>query len=145
MPHSPKNGNEPLIKQPKWRLEFIKLHSKAILEYAAAPCNRRIDCTYCLVKWQYTWDQFDITSKHYLEAQNFPFLPADKFCTKKYFLSSLCHAITLYTRVPNIACHLPVKFARTLILCIEVFSKKLPHNRPWEIMLEGNQYLAFDL
>ena len=67
--------------------------------------------------------------KAYLEVQIFPLHPAlDRFCTKKYFLYSLRHAITLYTRVPNIACRLLFKFARTLILCIEVFSKELPHN-----------------
>ena len=41
------NGNVSLLNQPKWRLAFIKLHNKSILEYAAAPCNRRIDPTYC--------------------------------------------------------------------------------------------------
>ena len=44
------NGNEPLINQPKWRLALIKLHNKALLEYAAVPRNRLIDPTYCPIK-----------------------------------------------------------------------------------------------
>ena len=95
----------PLLNQPKWRLAFIKLHNKAKLEYAAAPCNRRIDSMYYPMQRQCTWEQFDIISKYYLEAQNFPLLPTiHRLCTEeKYFLSSLCHAITLYAGVPDIA------------------------------------------
>ena len=107
----------------------MKLYNQAILEYAVAPRDRRIDPTYCPVRQQYTWEQFDIISKYYPKAQNFPLLPpTNRLCIEKYFLSSLHHAITLYTGVPDIACRLLVKFARTLILCIEVFSKELPHN-----------------
>ena len=141
------NGNLPLINQPEWQIAFLCLHTKSILEYAASPRDRRIDPTYCPVVRQYSWAQYDTISKYYPESYNFPLLPAvaDRFCTKKYFLSSLCHAINLYKWVPDIACRLLSKFAHTLILCIEVFEKQLPHNKPWEIMLEGNQSLAFDL
>ena len=117
-----------------------------ILEYAPAPRDRRIDPTYYPIARQYTWVQFDTISKYYPEPCNFPLLPAtDRFCTQKNFCSSLPHAINLYKGIPDIACRLLSKFAHTLILCIEVFEKELPHNKPWEIMLEGNQSLAFDL
>ena len=141
------NGNLPLLNQPAWRIAFLWLHTKSIiLEYATAPRDRWIDPTYCPLVRQYSWAQFDTISKYYPEPYNFPLLPAaDRFCTKKYFLSSLQHAINLYKGVPDIACRLLSKFAHTLILCIKVFEKELPHNKPWEIMLEGNQYLAFDL
>ena len=39
------NGNTALLNWPKWRLAFIKLHNQAILEYAVAPRDRRIDPT----------------------------------------------------------------------------------------------------
>ena len=140
------NGNIPLLNHPSWRIAFLRLHTKAILEYAATPRDRRIDPTYCLVARQYTWAQFDIIIKYFLEPYNFPLLPAaNRFCTQNYFLSSLRHAMNLYNGVPNTACRLLSKFSHTLILCIQVFEKELPHNKPWEIMLEGNQPLAFDL
>ena len=63
----------PLVLKTK-SMAIIKLHNKSILECAAAPCNRIIDPTYCLVQWQYTWQQFNIISKYYPEAQNFPLL-----------------------------------------------------------------------
>ena len=133
------NGNVPLLNQPPWRIAFFHLHTKSILEYAAAPRDRRIDPTYCPVPCQYSWAQFENTCKFYPEPFNFPLLPAaDRFCTEKYFLSSLRHAINMYKGVPDIACRLLTKFAHTLILCIEVFEKQLPHNKPWEVMLKGN-------
>ena len=98
------NGNIPILNQPSWRIAFLRLDTKAILEYAAAPRDRRIDPTYCPIARQYTWAQFDIISKYYLEPYNFPLLPAvDRFCIEKYFLSSLRHAINLYKGVPDIA------------------------------------------
>ena len=39
------NGNIPLLNQPSWRIAFLRLHTKAILEYAVAPRDRRIDPT----------------------------------------------------------------------------------------------------
>ena len=123
------NGNTALLNHPKWRLAYIKLHNQAILEYVAAHRDRRIDPTYCSIRRQYTLEQFDIICKYYPEAQNFPLLLiVDRLCTKKYFLSSLCHGIILYIGVSDIACRLLVKFSRTLILCIKVFSKELLHN-----------------
>ena len=32
-----------------------------------------------------------------------------------------------------------------LLLIVDTFNKELSHNRPWEIFLEGNQSLAFNL
>ena len=124
------NGNLPLINQSAWQTAFLHLHTKSILEYAAAPRDRRIDPTYCPVVRQYSWAQYDTISKYYPEPQNFPLLPpADRFCTEKYFLSSLFHAITLYKGVSDIACRLLSKFAHTLILCIEVFDPIISHGR----------------
>ena len=131
---------------PPHQPTFLRLHNKSILEYAAALRDRRIDPTYFPVVRQYAWTRYDTISKYYPKPHSFPLLPAaNRFCIEKYFLSSLCHAINLYKGVPDIACRLLSKFAHTLILCIEVFEKQLPHNKPWEIMLEGNHFLAFDL
>ena len=84
------NGNVPLLNHPSWRIAFLQLHTKAILEYAATPRDRWIDPTYCHVDRKYTWVQFDTISKYYPEPFNFPLLPtaADR---EKYFLSSLRH------------------------------------------------------
>ena len=99
-----------------------------------------------IVARQYTWVQLDTIRKYYLEPYNFSLLPTvDRFCTEKYFLSSLRHATNIYKGVLYIAFRLLSKSSHTLILCIEVFEKELPHNKPWEIMLEGKQSLAFDL
>ena len=38
-----------------------------------------------------------------------------------------------------------VKITHLLLLIVETFRKELPNNRPWEIILEGNQALMFDL
>ena len=38
-----------------------------------------------------------------------------------------------------------VKIAHMLLLIVDTFNKELSHNCPWEIFLEGNQSLAFDL
>ena len=82
------SGNVPLLNQLKWQLAFFKLHTKSILEYVAAPQDRRIDPTYCLVRCQYTLAQFDLISKYCHEPHNFLLLPiADRFCIEKYFLS----------------------------------------------------------
>ena len=70
------NGNVPLLNWPLWPIAFFCLHTKSILEYAAAPCDRQIDPTYCPVACQYSWAQFDTISKYYPEPFNFPLLPA---------------------------------------------------------------------
>ena len=59
------NGNTPILNQPKWQLPFFKLHTQSILEYAATPWDRLIDPTYCPVRRQYSWSQFNIISKYY--------------------------------------------------------------------------------
>ena len=51
----------------------------------------------------------------------------------------------MYDGSRNIACRMLVKIAHLLLLIVETFKKDLPNNRPWEIMLEGNQDLMFDL
>ena len=82
------NGDEPLLNQPPWRLAFIKNHNHVILEYATAPHSYHIDPTYCPIKWQNTWANFDTMSEYYPEPMNFLELPlADCFCTKNYFTS----------------------------------------------------------
>ena len=48
------NDNIPLLNQPPWRIAFFHLHTKSILEYAAAPRDRRIDPTYCPVPRQHS-------------------------------------------------------------------------------------------
>ena len=51
----------------------------------------------------------------------------------------------MYDGALNIACRMLVKIAHLLLLIVETFRKELPNNWPWEIMLEGNQALTFDL
>ena len=51
----------------------------------------------------------------------------------------------MYDGAPNIAYRMLVKIAHLLLLIVETFKKELPNNRPWEIMLEGNQALMFNL
>ena len=105
-----------------------------------------IDPTYCPVKRQYIWAIFYNISKNYLEPLNFPKLPPiDRFCTEKYFTSSLHNAIKMFQGVPNLACRILVKFSCTLLICINILFKDLQHNCPWKIMLEGSQSLTFDL
>ena len=60
-------------------------------------------------------------------------------------VSTLKYAINMYDGAPNISCRILVKIADLLRLIVETFHKELRHNRPWEIMLEGNQALMFDL
>ena len=117
------------------------------MEYVAALHSYRIDPTYCPIKCQYSWANFDNVSKKYPKPLNFLELLAavDRFCTKKYFTFSLRHTINLFEGVPNLAYRMLVKIACTLLLCINIFSKEPPHNQAWKIMLEGIQSLAFDL
>ena len=51
----------------------------------------------------------------------------------------------MYDGAPNIAYRMLVKIAHLLKLIVDTFHKELPHNWPWEIMLERNQALMFDL
>ena len=51
----------------------------------------------------------------------------------------------MYDGAPDLACRMLVKIAHLLLLIVETFKKELPYNWPWEIMLEGNQALTFDL
>ena len=51
----------------------------------------------------------------------------------------------MYDGAPDLACKMLVKIAHLLLLIVETFKKELPNNWPWEIMLEGNQALMFDL
>ena len=47
--------------------------------------------------------------------------------------------------VPDLACRMLVKIYKTLLTYITLFKDKLPHDRAWDIFLEGNQSLKFDL
>ena len=51
----------------------------------------------------------------------------------------------MYDGALDIACKMLVKIAHLLLLIVDTFHKELPHNLPWEIMMEGNQALTFDL
>ena len=51
----------------------------------------------------------------------------------------------MYEGVPNLAYQMLAKTRHTLILCEKPFFHRLPLNHPWEIFLEGNQALTFDL
>ena len=51
----------------------------------------------------------------------------------------------MYDGVLDIACQMFVKIAHLLLLIVDTFHKELPHNQPWEIILEGNQALTFNL
>ena len=84
--------------------------------------------------------------KFYPTRLNYPSLPgANRFCSSAYFVSTLKYAINMYDGAPNIACRMLVKIAHLMLLIVETFRKELPNNQPWEIMLEGNQVLTFDL
>ncbi|KAI5057986.1 hypothetical protein GOP47_0028001, partial [Adiantum capillus-veneris] len=140
------NGLAPLPNQPLWRVSWIQLHTRAITEYADAPRACRIDPTFCPVKRRHTWSRFAELQKTNPDYLNYPALPpADRYCSQKYFVSSLKQAIRMYEGVPDLACRMLVKIAHLLILCVDIFDKELPNNRPWEMMLEGNQSLAYDL
>ena len=66
----------------------------------------------------------------------------NRFCFEQYF--ALC-AINMYKGVPNLACRTLEKFTKTLLLCIKVFRDNLPYDTSWDIFLEDNQALSFDL
>ena len=51
----------------------------------------------------------------------------------------------MYEGVPDLACRMLVKIAHFLLLTICTFATQLPLNRPWEILLEGQESLTFDL
>ena len=51
----------------------------------------------------------------------------------------------MYDGALDVACMILAKIAHVLLLIVETFQKVLPHNQPWEIMLEGNQALTFDI
>ena len=38
-----------------------------------------------------------------------------------------------------------IKISKTLLTCINLFKDKLPHDKAWDIYLEVNQSLSFDL
>ena len=117
-----------------------------ILEYANAPCYCIIDPIYCPFKRRYSWLAFEKILKLYPPRFNYPLLlGADRFFSNAYFISTPKYAISMDDGAPNLACRMLVKIAHLLLLIVDTFHKELPHNRPWEIMLEGNQALMFDL
>ena len=144
--HDEINGKSHLLNQPLWQLAYIQKHTATILEYANAPRYCKIDPTYCPIKRRYTWDAFEKILKFYPTRLNYPsLLGADRFCSSTYFISTLKYAIDMYDGAPDIVCRMLVKIAHLLLLIVDTFHKELPHNWPWEIMLEGNQALTFDL
>ena len=91
-------------------------------------------------------DAFEKILKFYPTRLNYPSLPgADRLYSNVYFISTLKYAIRMYDGASNIACRMLIKIAYLLLLIVDIFHKELPHNWPWEIMLEGNQALTFNL
>ena len=106
----------------------------------------RIDPTFCPTPQRLPWETFFALKHKYPDYLNYPLLPnVDRFITHHYFVSTLKYAIRIYEGVPDLACKMLVKIAHLLLLIVDTFNNKLSHNRPWEIFLEGNQSLTFDL
>ena len=146
LPQEETNGRAPLLNQPLWHLAYIQKHIIAILKYANAPRYWRIDPTYYPTKRRYTWEAFEKILKFYPNRLNYPsLLGADRFCSNAYFISTLKYAVNMYDGAPDIACKMLVKNAHLLLLIVETLKKELANNWPWDIMLEGNQALTFDL
>ena len=110
------------------------------------PRSYRIDPTFCPVKRRLAWDKYDKLKAKYPNYLNYPLLPpANRFITQSYFTSTLKHAIEVFKGVPHLACRMMVKIDHFLLLTVCTFSTQLPHNLPWEILLEGQESLTFDL
>ena len=109
----------------------MQTHTTAIIDYANAPRQCRIDPTYCPTPQRLPWETFFALKSKYPDYLNYPLLPnVDRFVTHNYFISTFKYAIRIYEGVPNLACHMLVKIAHMLLLIVDTFNKELCHNRP---------------
>ena len=124
----------------------MQAHTTAIIDYANAPRQCRIDPTFFPTPRRLSWETFFVLETKYPDYLNYPLLPiVDRFVTHSYFVSTLKYAIRIYEGVLDLAYRMLVKIAHMLLLILDTFNKELSHNRPWEIFLEENQSLVFDL
>ena len=72
------------------------------------------------IKHKYTWAPFDNICKYYLEALNYPKLPPTKrFCSEKYFISTLKHATKMNKGVPKLECCMLVKIVYIVLIFLQ--------------------------
>lgn len=141
-------SKEILEGQLPWRLEWFKKVKGSLQRYYDSPMELRMDPTYCLWPWRYTWEHFEKQKSKSPDAINFQKVdPRESYLniTEEWMVQTCRTYIKLFTIVPNLTFQMMVKFLNLIVICLTEFEDITLENPSFHKYYMGDAQLSWDL